>query len=191
MGPKAMVRHMDHIRSERGGNGTTIVRRQGDPRGILPLSGNGNAGGIILGEGFIISDVEDAVPIDELGGVKIPYYDAHPAHLDTFILFSEDFAEEVAGGMRHDARDRYACRTFPHQLAPKLKEDLRTQIREKDICTKQQWLDFGAIRKSECPQPKGGGYVVNTLLFNYSSTCSVGNGCFGVGGGICASTVSL
>ena len=45
------------------------------------------------------------------------------------------------GEMRQDARDKWACRTFPRCLAFELKADLRDQIREKRISTEEQCLD--------------------------------------------------
>ena len=62
--------------------------------------------------------------------MKIPHYDAKHAHLDNLILDSEDFAEEVVSEIRFgsDAQDEWACRTFPHRLAPELKADLRDAI---------------------------------------------------------------
>ena len=111
-------------------------------RGVYSHSpGNGSSGGIRLG-GVIASDVGDAVRLEDLRRVKIPYYDANPANLDDFILDWEDFAEEVVGEMRQDARDKWACRTFPHRLASELKVDLRDQIREKRISTEEQCLDW-------------------------------------------------
>ena len=111
-------------------------------RGVYSHSrGNGSSGGIRLG-GVIASDVGDAVRLEDLQGVKIPYYDANLANLDDFILDWEGFAEEVVGEMRQDARDKWACRTFPHRLASELKADLRDQIREKRISTEMQCLDW-------------------------------------------------
>ena len=80
--------------------------------------------------------------LEDLRGVEIPYYDANPANLDDFIFDWGDFAEEVVGEMRQDARDKWACRTFPHRLAPELKADLRDQIREKRISTEEQCLNW-------------------------------------------------
>ena len=71
--------------------------------------GNESSGGIRLG-GVIASDFGDAVRLEDLRGLKSPYYDAHPAILDW-----EDFAEEVGGDMRQDMRDKWACCTFPHR----------------------------------------------------------------------------
>ena len=85
-------------------------------------------GGIRLG-GVVAGDVGDAIRIDDLRGIKIPYYDGNPSNLDDFILDWEDFAEEVVGEMREAPRDRWVCRTFPHRLAQDLKEELRDQIR--------------------------------------------------------------
>ena len=110
-------------------------------RGVYSQSpGNGSSGGIRLG-GAIASDVGDAVRPEDLRGVKIPYYDANPANLDDFILDSEDFAQEVVGEMPQDARDKWACRTFPHRLASELKANLRDQIREKRISTEERCLN--------------------------------------------------
>ena len=80
--------------------------------------------------------------LEDLWAVKIPYYDANPANHDDFILDWDDFAEEVVGEMRQDACDKWACRTFPHRLASKLKADLRDQIRERRISTEEQCLDW-------------------------------------------------
>ena len=103
--------------------------------------GNGSSGGICVG-GVIASDVGDAVRLQDLRGVKIPYHDANPANVDDFILDWEDFAEEVVGEMQQNARDKWACCTFPHCLASELKADLRDQIREKRISTEEQCLDW-------------------------------------------------
>ena len=100
-------------------------------------------GGIRLG-GVVAADVGDAIRIDDLGGIKIPYYDGNPSDLDDFILDWEDFAEEVVGEMKGPPRDKWVCRTFPHRLAQDLKEELRDQIREGLIQTEQaclQWLE--------------------------------------------------
>ena len=100
-------------------------------------------GGIRLG-GVVAGDVRDAIRIDDLRGIKIPYYDGNPSNLDDFILDWEDFAEEVVGAMRGALQDKWVCRTFPHRLAQDLKEELRDQIREGLISTGQaclQWLE--------------------------------------------------
>ena len=46
-------------------------------------------GGIRLG-GVVAADVGDAIRIDDLRGIKIPYYDGNPCNLDDFILDWED-----------------------------------------------------------------------------------------------------
>ena len=100
-------------------------------------------GGICLG-GTVAADIGDAIRIDDLRGIKIPYYDGNPSNLDDFILDWEDFAEEVVGEMRGAPRDKWVRRTFPHRLAQDLKEELRDQIREVVIQTEQaclQWLE--------------------------------------------------
>ena len=100
-------------------------------------------GGIRLG-GVVAGDVRDAIRIDDLRGIKIPYYDGNSSNLDDFILDWEDFAEEVVGEMRGAPRDKWVCRTFQHWLAQDLREELRDQIREGLIRTKQaclQWLE--------------------------------------------------
>ena len=53
-------------------------------------------GGIRLG-GVVAAEVGDAIRIDDLRGIKIPYYDGNPSNLDDFIPDSEDLAEEVVG----------------------------------------------------------------------------------------------
>ena len=100
-------------------------------------------GGIRLG-GVVAADVGDAIRIDDLRGIRIPYYDGNPSNLDGFILDWEDFAEEVVGEMKGAPRDEWVCRTFPHRLAQDLKEELRDQIRQGLIQTEQaclQWLE--------------------------------------------------
>ena len=76
--------------------------------------------------------------------MKIPHYDVNPANLDDLILDWGNFDEEVVGEMRFgsDALDKWACRTFPHRLAPEWKADLRDAIREKRIRTEEQCLDW-------------------------------------------------
>ena len=111
-------------------------------RGVYSQSPvNGSSGEIRLG-GVIALDVGDAVRLEDLRGKKIPYYDAHPAILDDFILDWEDFAEEVVGERRQDARDKWACRTFPHRFASELKAYLRDRIREMRISTEEQCLHW-------------------------------------------------
>ena len=100
-------------------------------------------GGIRLG-GVVAGDVGDAIKIDGLRGIKIPYYDGNPSNLDDFILDWEDLAQEVVGEMKGAPRDKWVCRTFPHRLAQDLKEELRDQIHEKLIQTEPaclQWLE--------------------------------------------------
>ena len=100
-------------------------------------------GGILLG-GVVAADVGNAIRIDELRGIKIPYYDGNSSNLDDFILDWEDFAEEVVGEMKGAPRDKWVCRTFRHRLAQDLKEELRDQIREGLIQMEQaclQWLE--------------------------------------------------
>ena len=111
-------------------------------RGVYSHSpGNGSSGGIRLGN-VIASDVGDTVRLGDLRGVRIPYYDANPANVDDFILDWEDFAEEVVGEMRQDARDKWARCTFPHRLASELKADICDQVREKRISTEELCLDW-------------------------------------------------
>ena len=141
--------------------GPTVGEAEPRPREDMEIRGvyshspeNGSSGGIRLG-GVIASDVGDAVRLEKLRGVKIPYYDANPANLDDFILDWEDFAEEVEGEMRQDARDKWACRTFPHRLASELKADLRDQIWEKMISTEEQCLDWlEQEERVDAPDPK-------------------------------------
>ena len=112
-----------------------------DVRGVY--SHRPATGGIRLG-GVVAADVGDAIRIDDLRGIKIPYYDGNPSNLDDFILDWEDFAKEVVGEMKGAPRDKWVCRTFPHRLAQDLKEELRDQIREGVIQTEQaclQWLE--------------------------------------------------
>ena len=73
-----------------------LILRQ-DVRGVY--SHPPATGGIRLG-GVVAADVRDAIRIDDLRGIKIPYYDGNPCNLDDFILDWEDFAEEVVGEMK-------------------------------------------------------------------------------------------
>ena len=90
-----------------------------DVRGVY--SHPPGTGGIRLG-GVVAADVGDAIRIDDLRGVKIPYYDGNPSNLDDFILDWEDFAEEVVCEVKRAPRDKWVCRTFPHRLPQDLKE---------------------------------------------------------------------
>ena len=98
-------------------------------------------GGIRLG-GVVAADVGDAIRIDDLRGIKIPYYDGNPSNLDDLILDWEDFAEEFVGEMKGAPRDKWVCRTFPRRLAQDLKEELRDQIREGLIQTEEACLQW-------------------------------------------------
>ena len=112
-----------------------------DVRGVY--SHHPATGGIHLG-GVVAADVGDAIRIDDLRGIKIPYYDGNTSNLDDFILDWEDLTEEVVGEMKGAPRDKWVCRTFPHRLAQDLKEELGDQIREGLIQTEQacfQWLE--------------------------------------------------
>ena len=116
-------------------------REERDVRGVY--SHPQATGGIRLG-GVVAADVRDAIRIDDLRGIKIPYYDGNPSNLDDLILEWRDFAEEVVGEMKGAPRVKWVCRTFPHRLAQDLKEELRDQIREGLIQTGQaclQWLE--------------------------------------------------
>ena len=100
-------------------------------------------GGIRLG-GVVAADVGEAIRIDDLRGIKIPYYDRNPSNLDDFIPDWKYFAREVVGEMKGAPRDEWVCRTFPHRLAQDLKEELRDQIRKGSLQTEQacrQWLE--------------------------------------------------
>ena len=44
--------------------------------------------------------------------------------------------------MEQEMRDNWACHTFPHHWASKVKADLRDLIREKRICREEQCLDW-------------------------------------------------
>ena len=110
-----------------------------DVRGVYshpPATGGVRPGGVVA------ADVADAIRIDELRGIKIPYYNGNPSNLDDFILDWEDFAEEVVGEMKGAPRDEWVCRTFPHRLEQDLKEELRDQIREGLIQTEQACLQW-------------------------------------------------
>ena len=92
----------------------------------------------------VAADVGEAIRIDNLRGIKIPYYDGNPSNLDDFIVDWEDFVEEVVGEVRGAPRDKWVCWTFAHRLAQDLKEELRDQIREGVIQTERaclQWLE--------------------------------------------------
>ena len=131
-----------HIPNHMGSGPTGLhSMEERDVRGVYshpPATGGIRLGGVVAG------DVGDAIRIDDLRGIKIPYYDGNPSNLDDFILDWEDLAEEVVGEMRGAPRDKWVCRTFPHRLAQDLKEELRDQIREGLIRTEQaclQWLE--------------------------------------------------
>ena len=71
-----------------------------DIRGIYSNahgSGYGAVSGIRLG-GVVAGDVGDAVRIQDLHGVKVPFYDGIPEKLEDFLWDWKDFADEVMGG---------------------------------------------------------------------------------------------
>ena len=81
------------------GSGPTVPHsmEERDVRGVYshpPATGSIRLGGVVAG------DVGDAIRVDDLRAIKIPYYDGNPSNLDDFILDWEDFAEEVVGEMR-------------------------------------------------------------------------------------------
>ena len=105
------------IRAPSVGEAEPWPREDMEIRGVYSHSpGNASSGGIRLGS-VIALHVGDALRLEDLRSVEIPYYDATPANLNDFMLDWDDFAEEVVGEMRQDARDKWACRTFPHRLA--------------------------------------------------------------------------
>ena len=120
-----------------------------DVRGVY--SHRPATGGMRLG-GVVAADVENSIRIDDLRGIEIPYYDGNPSTLDDFILDWEDFAEEVVGEMKGAPRDKWVCRTFPHRLVQDLMEELRDQIREELIQTKQACLQSGPGMELVHPQ---------------------------------------
>ena len=123
-----------------GGTGPLPMEER-DVRGVY--SHTPGTGGIRLG-GVVASEVGDAVRIEYLRGIRIPYCDGTPFNLDDFTLDWEDFAEEAVGEMSQGPRDKWACCTFPHRLAQDLKEELRDLICEGVIRTEQaclQWLE--------------------------------------------------
>ena len=71
-------------------------------------------GGIRLG-GVVAADIVDAIRIDDLKGIKIPYYDGNPSNLDDFILDWEDFAEEVVGELKGSAKGQVGMSDIPTQ----------------------------------------------------------------------------
>ena len=113
--------------------------------------------------GVVAADVGDAIRIDDLRAIKIPYYDGNPSNLDDFILDWEDFAEEVVGEMKGAPRDKWVCSTFLHRLAQDLKEELRDQICKGVIQTEQaclQWLEDE--ERVDAPKPEVGGFLVHS-----------------------------
>ena len=148
---RTMGRADEHGRGHPGGNlwvkdATTGISTDGgaSPSRIPDLMGSGQTGPHSMGEtdvrgvyshapatggirlgAVLAADVGDAIRIDDLRGIKNPYYDGNPSNLDDFILDWEDFAEEVVGEMKGAPRDNWVCRTFPHRLAQDLKEELR------------------------------------------------------------------
>ena len=112
------------------GEARSRPREDMEIRGVSSHSpGNGSGGSIRLG-GNLASDVGDAVRIEGLRGVKKLSCDANHGNMANFVLDLEHFAGEVVGEIRlgSDARDKWACPTFPHRLAPELKADLLDAI---------------------------------------------------------------
>ena len=139
-------------------------------------------GGIRLG-GVVAADVGDAIRIDDLRGIKIPYYDGNPSNLDDFILDWEDFAEEVVGEMKGAPRDKWVYWTFPHRLAEDLEEELGDQIREG--WTRRSRPAFSGLRTRREWTPQTRSW---RICSPFCCRCSAGNGGSGNGIGISAST---
>ena len=89
MGARSAVGHMDHGLSEHGRNQIWTARRHGDPRSLLPLTGQW--------EWWKYSTWWRHCFGCRGRGVEIPPYDANLANLDDFILDSEDLTQEVVG----------------------------------------------------------------------------------------------
>ena len=64
--------------------------------------------------------------------MKTLHCNANPGNLDNFVLDCENFAEGVVGEIRFgsDARDKWACPTSRHCLAPEFGADLLETIPE-------------------------------------------------------------
>ena len=78
MGDGPAVWNMDYGRSERGRSCAPAVERHGNQGCIFPHPRQWGFGRNPP-RGLIASDVWDAVRLEDLRGVKIPYYDANPA----------------------------------------------------------------------------------------------------------------
>ena len=74
-------------------------------------------------------DVAEAVWIQDLRGLRVPFFNGTPETVEDFLLDWEDFAHEVTGNASQAQRDSWALWTFPRRLHADLKTDLRDKIR--------------------------------------------------------------
>ena len=86
-----------------------------EERDVREVYSHPPATGVIRLGGVVAADVGDAIRIEDLRRIKIPYYDGNLSNLDDFILDWEDFAKEVVGEMQGAPRDKWVCRTFRHR----------------------------------------------------------------------------
>ena len=96
--------------------------------------------GIRLG-GVGAADAGEAVRIEDVRGVRVPFYNGTPETLEHFLLDWEDFADEVMGSASEAQRDSWAPRTFPHRLHADLKADLRDKIRSGHVRGEVECVD--------------------------------------------------
>ena len=119
-------------------------------------------GGIRLG-GVVAADVGDAIRIEDVRGIKIPYYDGNPSNLDDFILDWEDFTEEVVGEMRQSAKGQVGMSDIPTQAGAGPEGGAQgSDPRGSDPDGAGLPPVAGGRRASGHPQPEVGGFVVHS-----------------------------
>ena len=87
------------------GSGPTAPHSM-EERDVRGVYSHPPAAGCIRRGGVVAADVRDAIRIDDVRGIEIPYYDGNPSNPDDFILDWEDFAEEGVGEMKGAPRDK-------------------------------------------------------------------------------------
>ena len=112
-----------------------------DIRGIYGNAHGSAVSGVRLG-GVVAADAGEAVRIEDLRGVRVPFYNGTPETLEDFLLDWEDFADEVMGSASQAQRDSWALRTFPHRLHADLKADLRDKIRSGQVHGEVECVDW-------------------------------------------------
>ena len=111
-----------------------------DIRGIYGNAHVSATSGIRLG-GVVAADAGQAVRIENLRGVRVPFYNGTPVTLKDFLLDWVGFTDLVMGSVTKRQRDSWALQTFPHRLHADMEADLRDKIRSGQLRGEVECVD--------------------------------------------------